>query len=119
MARFSVSLVALLLCNAGAWGATAIALGDDWYPVGSRLTELMPPPEIIELRHGALTWNKVPVSRADISRYVQTVVAREPKSPIYLYFTRPDYEQALLLSKDIHRLGGCDVIGCLFKVTGR
>jgi hypothetical protein len=116
MARSSFALGALLLLTVSAWSATSLTLGADWYPVGSRFTELTTF-EVIRLRHGALTWNRVPIGKADVLNYVRQVALLEPRPRVCLYFSRNDHAEALLLAKEIRDVGGCDGGGCLFKVT--
>ncbi len=119
MARSSQVLGALLLFIVGACSATPLKLGNDWDLVDGRFGELMEPPTVIELTYGALTWDRHPVSKADVLVYIQRIAHREPRPRVYLYFSRQDYAEAQLLATQIHDTGICGEGHCSFKVTGR
>ena len=118
MTRWSWSAVALLVCSGNLWAAAATPLGDDWYPLGSRFTELTSI-ETIWLRHNALTWNGVPIAKAEVQTYVKRLAKLDPRPRICLKFARKDHSEAHRIAALIHSASGCDDGGCLFDVTGK
>jgi hypothetical protein len=118
MDRWSVVLVALVLALVGACGSKTVTLGESWHQVEFEPREVMPPPLVIGFERGAWRFNNVLLSKAEILEAIRKAAPLVPRPRVFLRFARNDFDQAHSMAKEIQGVGGCDDVGCLFKVTG-